>query len=85
MSIKFTVVVECEIDGEGYYDEYAPQSQSWDDIVSCYKAELSKVCSEIDSSDIEQVEEWTLNDTQPITKIILSNGYYEVYVCKHGS
>lgn len=79
LDVTYTIIVESHIDGEDYEDEYAPESQSWDDIESCF----ANVCSEIedDEPSFEYQGSWEVNDFQPACMYEDDNGNtIEVYV-----
>lgn len=78
----YAIGVECQKNGEEFYDEYEPKSQSWEDIIAKYESEKNKLLEEIQAAlgDGEPLE-WLINDYQPITRFECDNGdWYEIYV-----
>lgn len=79
--ITFCVGVDSTINGEEFFDDYEPKTQSWNDVMETYYRAYSKLCEELNEDEIIEQMEWLMNDYQPITRIETRSGnVYEVYV-----
>ena len=79
--ITFGVGVDSIINGEEFFDDYEPKTQSWNDVMETYYRAYSELCEELNEDEIIEQMEWLMNDYQPITRIETRSGnVYEVYV-----
>ena len=79
--ITFCVGVDSIINGEEFFDDYEPKTQSWNDVMETYYRAYSELRKELDQDEIIEEIEWLMNDYQPITRIETKAGnIYEVYV-----
>jgi len=79
--ITFGVGVDSIINGEEFFDDYEPKTQSWSDVIETYDRAYCNLCEELNEDEIIEQTEWLMNDYQPITRIETKAGnVYEVYV-----
>ncbi len=80
-NITFGVGVDSIINGEEFFDDYEPKSQSWNDVMETYDRAYCELYKELNEDEITENFDWLMNAYQPITRIETKAGnVYEVYV-----